>query len=152
MWTHVKHNGYLCAYPSGGFATPLLGQLAEELPLIAPDLSCGYQLVTSWGYLYDDVRSLGIGIHADIARVNINCWITPDDSNLDPQGGGMVIVPARPPRGLARVVPGVQLPKHERSELLGEFLCEIFVFVRAIRLTACFVHRLISTNNPAVGT
>ena len=97
MWTHVKKNGYLCAYPSGGFATPLLGQLAEELPLIAPDLSCGYQLVTSWGYLYDDVRSLGIGVHADIARVNINCWITPDDSNLDKEGGGMVIVPARPP-------------------------------------------------------
>lgn len=99
MWTNVKKQGYLCAYPSGGYATPLLGQVAEELPLIDPELSCAYQLVTSWAYLYDDVRTDGIGIHADIARVNINCWITPDDANLDPPGtsGGMVIVPARPP-------------------------------------------------------
>jgi hypothetical protein len=40
--------------------------------------------VTSWAYLYDDVRTDGIGIHADIARVNINCWITPD-------GGGLLL-------------------------------------------------------------
>ena len=95
-WTH-EENGDLCAYPSGGSATPLR-PTRRGAALIAPELSCGYQLVTSWGYLYDDVRSPGIGIHADIAqRVNINCWITPDDSNLDPEGGGMVIA-ARPPR------------------------------------------------------
>ena len=29
MWTNVKKQGYLCAYPTGGYATPLLGQLAE---------------------------------------------------------------------------------------------------------------------------
>ena len=34
----------------------------RELPLITPELSCGYQLVTSWAYLYDDVRTDGIGI------------------------------------------------------------------------------------------
>jgi len=68
--------------------------------LIAPELSCGYQLVVSWAYLYDDVRTDGIGVHADIARVNINCWITPDEANLDPSetSGGIVVVPARPPR------------------------------------------------------
>mmetsp|Transcript_37170 Transcript_37170/g.92435 ORF Transcript_37170/g.92435 Transcript_37170/m.92435 type:complete len:96 (+) Transcript_37170:1-288(+) len=42
MWTNVKKQEYLCAYPTGGYATPLLGQLAEELPLITPELSCGY--------------------------------------------------------------------------------------------------------------
>lgn len=53
----------------------------------------------SEAYLYDDMRTDGIGIHADVARVNINCWITADDANLDPPetSGGIVIVPARPP-------------------------------------------------------
>ena len=98
--------------PGGGYATPLLGQVAEELPLIAPELSCGYQLVVSWAYLYDDVRTDGIGVHADIARVNINCWITPDEANLDPSGtsGGIVVVPARPPgQGLTLVHSSAQL-------------------------------------------
>ena len=33
----------------------------------------------------------GIGIHADEAAVNVNFWITPDEANLDPEGGGLVI-------------------------------------------------------------
>ena len=107
MWTHVKKNGYLCAYPSG-FATPLLGQLAEGLPHRArPVLRVPAR--HQRGYLYDDVRSLGIAC-TPTARVNINCWITPDDSNLDKDGGGMVIVPARPPRTGTRPSSSTTLP------------------------------------------
>jgi hypothetical protein len=30
-------------------------------------------------------------MHADFAAVNVNFWITPDDANLDPQGGGLEV-------------------------------------------------------------
>ena len=33
----------------------------------------------------------GIQIHADEAAVNVNFWITPDDANLDPDHGGLVV-------------------------------------------------------------
>ena len=33
MWTHVKKNGYLCAYPSGGFATPCSAGSPRSCPL-----------------------------------------------------------------------------------------------------------------------
>ena len=33
----------------------------------------------------------GINIHADFAAVNVNFWITPDEANLDPESGGLVI-------------------------------------------------------------
>ena len=32
----------------------------------------------------------GISLHADVARVNTNLWITPEDANLDHDGGGLV--------------------------------------------------------------
>ena len=43
----------------------------------------------------------GINVHADFARVNLNFWITPDDANLDPASGGLVVydVPAPPSWG-----------------------------------------------------
>lgn len=36
-------------------------------------------------------------MHADQAAVNVNIWLTPDSSNLDPDSGGLVIFTARPP-------------------------------------------------------
>ena len=33
----------------------------------------------------------GINMHADFAKINANFWITPTDSNLLPERGGMVI-------------------------------------------------------------
>lgn len=36
-------------------------------------------------------------VHADDARVNLNFWVTPDDANLDPTSGGLVVYPKEPP-------------------------------------------------------
>ena len=48
-----------------------------------------------WAFKYDS-RLKGINVHADFAAVNVNFWITPDEANLDPEHGGLVIwdVPA----------------------------------------------------------
>jgi hypothetical protein len=42
------------------------------------------------GFKYDS-RLSGIAIHADFAAVNVNFWITPDEANLDPASGGLVV-------------------------------------------------------------
>ena len=43
-----------------------------------------------WGYIYDSQMS-GITAHADPAAVNVNFWIVPDEANLDPDRGGLVV-------------------------------------------------------------
>jgi hypothetical protein len=32
-----------------------------------------------------------------LAAVNVNIWLTPDDANLDPSSGGLVVFTAKPP-------------------------------------------------------
>lgn len=44
-------------------------------------------------------RMEGITVHADSASVNLNFWVTPDDANLDPSSGGLVVYPKEPPSG-----------------------------------------------------
>ena len=46
----------------------------------------------------------GIAVHADHAAVNLNFWVTPDDANLDPSSGGLVVYPKAPPADVE--VPG----------------------------------------------
>ncbi len=37
------------------------------------------------------IKLRGVQIHADFAAINVNFWITPDDANLDPNSGGLVV-------------------------------------------------------------
>ena len=53
-------------------------------------------LLQPWGFKYDN-RLGGIAVHADFAAVNINFWITPDDANLDPDSGGLIVWDAAAP-------------------------------------------------------
>ena len=43
-----------------------------------------------WAFKHSE-RVGGVPIHADFAAVNVNFFITPDDANLDPDGGGLVV-------------------------------------------------------------
>ena len=43
-----------------------------------------------WGFKYEK-QLRGINIHADFAAVNVNIWITPDEANLEPGTGGLII-------------------------------------------------------------
>ena len=49
-----------------------------------------HPLTQLWAFKYDS-QLPGIGLHADFAAINVNFWITPDDANLDPKSGGLVI-------------------------------------------------------------
>merc|ERR1711879_542473 len=48
--------------------------------------------------------SKGIHVHADDALVNLNFWIVPDEANMDPSTGGMVVYGKEPPQGFDSIM------------------------------------------------
>ena len=82
--------GYCGAYMQDGFGNPLLLQLAADLRRHLPRVVGPHRLNQMWGYIYDSQMS-GITAHADPAAVNVNFWIVPDEANLDPERGGLVV-------------------------------------------------------------
>lgn len=104
IWNDTSHNfqadkvarGYLGAYVNDGFAAPLLFQIAEELAAALPGIFRGHPLRQMWAYKYEE-RLEGIGIHGDDAAVNVNFWITPDEANLEPDSGGLLVYPEEAP-------------------------------------------------------
>lgn len=90
VWSDIHEEGYLGAMPESGFAPPILAQIAEELRSTYPAIFGPYPLLHHWAFKYDSAMS-GIKVHADFAAVNVNFWITPDEANLDPDHGGLVI-------------------------------------------------------------
>ena len=97
MWERAYPGGYIGAMPETGFAAPLLAQIAEELRAAYPDILADHPLIYLWAYSYDS-RLEGIQVHADSAVVNVNFWITPDEANLDPDSGGLVVWDAVAPK------------------------------------------------------
>jgi tetratricopeptide (TPR) repeat protein len=99
LWFDFRHaNGYLGAFFEDGFAAPLLLQIAEELRAAAPSVFLDHPLLQLWAFKYDS-RLEGIELHADVAAINVNFWITPDDANLDPERGGLLIWDRKAPPG-----------------------------------------------------
>lgn len=90
VWRKAYDGGYLGAFPEHGFAPPLLAQIAEELRAVYPAIIEDYPLLHFWAFKYDSSLR-GIKKHADFAAVNVNFWITPDEANLDPEHGGLVV-------------------------------------------------------------
>ncbi len=91
VWFESRYaNGYLGAFLDDGFCCPLLLQIAEELRRALPDIFRHHTLRKLWGFKYDS-RLSGIPMHADFAAVNVNFWVTPDEANLDPDGGGLIV-------------------------------------------------------------
>jgi Flp pilus assembly protein TadD len=91
VWFENRYaNGYLGAFLDDGFCCPLLLQIADELRLALPGIFGRHTLRKLWAFKYDS-RLSGIPMHADFAAINVNFWVTPDDANLDPAGGGMTV-------------------------------------------------------------
>ncbi len=97
VWRRAYDGGYLGALPEQGFACPLLAQIAGELRASYPAIFSNHPLHYLWGFKYDASLS-GIELHADKAAVNVNFWLTPDEANLDPGSGGLVVWDAAAPQ------------------------------------------------------
>ena len=97
IWFHIKKGGYLGAHVNEGLACPLLFQIAEELRFKFPKIFKNHRLNHIWAYKYDSDAAKGesdlsgIKIHADFAAVNVNFWVTPNEANLDPSTGGLIV-------------------------------------------------------------
>lgn len=97
IWKKDYENGYIGAFLGDGFATPLLLQIADELRSTFPRIFRTHPLTQAWAFKHDSARR-GLNIHADAAAVNVNFWITPDEANLDPESGGLVVWNKEAPR------------------------------------------------------
>jgi hypothetical protein len=95
FWNNIKP-GYLGAYFFDGFCCELLLKIAFELRERLPAVMRGSPLQMMWGYKCES-RLPGLAAHADDAAVNVNFWITGDESNLDPAHGGLLVYRQTPP-------------------------------------------------------
>lgn len=92
---------YTGAYIDDGLHDRILLELAMELRRKLPSILDPHALRYMWAYKYDSKKTTtsqeGIKLHADMAAVNVNLWITPDEANLDPNSGGLVVYTVKPP-------------------------------------------------------
>lgn len=100
---------------------PAVILLADELAAAMPDVIGRHRLTQAWAYAYDNENgqeggAQGIPEHADVAAINVNIWLTPDEHNGDPTGGGMCVFKRRPP---AHWTPHEM---NQRPELVRDFL------------------------------
>jgi Flp pilus assembly protein TadD len=104
IWNDIAHNfqgsevarAYLGSYLHDGFVAPILLQVERELREAMPAVFRGHRLGHMWAYKYESELQR-IAIHGDDAAVNVNFWITPDEANLEPEGGGLLVYPAEAP-------------------------------------------------------
>ncbi len=89
-YTYHYANGYLGALMDDGFCCPLLLQIAEEMRSALPAIFKDHTLRKLWAFKYDS-RLAGIPVHGDFAAVNVNFWLTPDEANLNPETGGLIV-------------------------------------------------------------
>jgi tetratricopeptide (TPR) repeat protein len=97
VWRTAYDSGYLGAFPEYGFSAPLLAQIAEEFRSVFSPICGALPLKYAWAFKYDSAME-GVHIHADDAVVNVNFWITPDEANLDPESGGLLVWDVPAPR------------------------------------------------------
>ena len=95
IWMECKPSGYLGSRFSDGFAMPHVAKLARELEQALPQIFSQHSLNIFWGFKIleenDPKGAEGIKVHADVAAVNVNFWITEDEANNDPDHGGLVV-------------------------------------------------------------
>jgi tetratricopeptide (TPR) repeat protein len=97
VWKSYFGNGYVGAFLSEGFCPRVVLAVADELRRAMPRVIGDDALIQAWAFKYDQ-RMPGINIHADLAKVNVNFWITPDESCDDRETGGMIVYDVPAPR------------------------------------------------------
>ena len=110
MWYEAKtprYGNYLGAYLGDGMFDTLLNEVAFELHKAMPRVMKDHALKQMWSYKYesspnnvgdeDESGRTGVHVHADDAMINVNIWLTPNEANLEPSSGGLVVYTMKPP-------------------------------------------------------
>jgi tetratricopeptide (TPR) repeat protein len=96
QWRFARDNGYLGARMADGFSCPLIVQISEAFRTAFPAIFKHHTLRMVWAFKHSE-RIEGVPIHADFAAVNVNLYTTPDEANLDPETGGLLVWPVKAP-------------------------------------------------------
>ncbi|PKL75059.1 MAG: hypothetical protein CVV27_17330 [Candidatus Melainabacteria bacterium HGW-Melainabacteria-1] len=98
VWRNYWHGeNYLCAYPQDGINIELIYVLAAELRAALPGVFGPHKLKKFWLYKYSSQQHQGVQIHADTGAVNVNLWLAPEQANLDPGSGGLLLYDVEAP-------------------------------------------------------
>ena len=97
--TPLDFGKYVGSYIDDGLNDPIFLRLAKEIHQKMPRIMEGHPLRYMWAYKYDSEWESGINLHADMAAVNVNIWLSADGADLmeEGYGGGLVVYTARPP-------------------------------------------------------
>jgi hypothetical protein len=90
IWFEMKFHSEVGSSLCNGFCCPLLLQIAGEIRDTFPSVFGEHLFSTCWTYKYFQDESDG-HIHADNGAASLNLWITPDESNLETDAGGLVL-------------------------------------------------------------
>lgn len=61
--------------------------IAQSLKAHCPSLFSDYELIEHWVLMYP--KNASGKLHSDIGSLTLNLWLTPDEYNLEPNGGGL---------------------------------------------------------------
>jgi len=74
----------------------IANDLKEKVPLLP-------KLRRAWSFVYNN-ESTGVGLHADPSKLNVNIWVSSDESVKDKSLNGLSIYKITPPPGWGRKV------------------------------------------------
>ena len=90
IFFRLSHNIYISSLVYEGFNCSALYKIASELKQKFPRVLGDKELRNMWAYRHP-AKGDGVRPHSDQASVTFNFWITPDEANLDPEHGGLVV-------------------------------------------------------------
>lgn len=79
---------------SDSITNQLAKELKEKLPVLA-------EFQRAWSFIYNN-KSSGVNFHADPSNVNLNCWVTPNESVNNFLLNGLLICNKKPPENWTR--------------------------------------------------
>ena len=89
FFTHTG-NRFMSSNRINGFNCDLLCQIAEDVKEHFPRILGNHHLSNMWVYRYNN-QTEGVAAHTDEGAVTFNFWITPNDANLSPDRGGLIV-------------------------------------------------------------
>jgi tetratricopeptide (TPR) repeat protein len=113
--------GYVQSYLANGFNCSLMYQISEELKRHFPRILGPHFLSNMWAYRHV-MSGHGVAPHSDYAAVTFNFWITPDEANLDPKSGGLVIYDKEQPLDWDWTVINRRKNQPEVQQRIGSYL------------------------------
>jgi hypothetical protein len=90
IYSNHTANHYVSSRLESGFNCDLLDQITQDLQDRLPRILGDHHLTGMWSYRYNN-QSVGVSAHTDQGAVTFNFWITPNEANLLPEHGGLIV-------------------------------------------------------------